>query len=139
MPAGHRDGFCAAYVRHRGHNHVAEAQWFADQDNFKFDRSANCQLPGTEKIDAGRADVSSNEAYRGLLGHSAGAAKAQRKIQSGARIFAMLWVDADGVRGYPYEAARLKWTQERRHAEGRHTPYIWYRLWPNDCLARLDK
>jgi hypothetical protein len=78
MPAGHGGGFCAAHMRSGRHDDVAEAQRFADQDNFKLNGSANGQLPGAEKIDASGADIASDEGYWRLLGHSASAAKAQR-------------------------------------------------------------
>ena len=41
IPAGHGGGLCAAYMRHCRHDDIAEAQGFADQHDFKFDRGAH--------------------------------------------------------------------------------------------------
>jgi len=52
MPARHSGGFRSANARHCGSDNVAEAQGLADQNDFKLDGGANCQLPGTKKIDS---------------------------------------------------------------------------------------
>ncbi len=110
IPSGHGGGLCAAYMSHGGHDDIAETQRFADQDNFEFDRSADWQLPGAEKINAGGTDVASNEGYGRFFWDSAGTAKAQREVQSRAGVFTMFRMDAHGMRGHPDEAARLSWT-----------------------------
>ena len=137
MPAGHGCGFRAADMGHGGHDDIAETQRFADQDNFEFDRSADWQLSGAEKINAGGTDVASNEGYGRFFWDSAGTAKAQREVQSRAGVFAMFRMDAHGMRGHPGETPRLSWTQERRDAKGRDARWIDERLWSKDRLARF--
>src|SRR5258708_3706872 len=61
IPAGHRSGLCTAHMRHGSNHHVPEAQGLAYQYDLKLDRSANRQLPGAEKIDAGCAHVALRE------------------------------------------------------------------------------
>jgi hypothetical protein len=116
MPAGHSCGLGAAHVRHSGHDHVAEAERFADQDNFKFDGSADRQLPGAEEINTGGTDVASHEGDGRFFRDSASSAKAQGEVQSGARVFPLLGMDADGVRGHSNETARIGWTKERSYS-----------------------
>jgi hypothetical protein len=67
-------------------------------------------LPGAEKINAGGADVASDEGSGRFLGHSAGSAKAQREIQSGAGVFPMFRMHAHSVRRHSDETPRLRWT-----------------------------
>jgi hypothetical protein len=138
VPTGHGSGLRAAHVGHGHHDDVAEAQRFADQDDFKFDRSANGELPGAEKIDAGRADVASDEGYGRFLGHSARTAKAQREVQSGPGVFPMFWMHAHGVRRHPDKSPRLRWAQKGRDAKGRDALQIRQRLRSRHNLARFS-
>ena len=80
IPAGHGCGFCPADIRHRYNDDVSESQGFADQHNLKLNRHANSEVLGAQKIDSCRADIASDQGYRRFLGHSAGAAKAQREF-----------------------------------------------------------
>jgi hypothetical protein len=113
IPTGHGSGFGAAHMSQGDHNDVAEAERLTDQDNFEFDGSAGWQLPGAEKIDAGGTDVASNEGYGRLFRNPAGTAKTQWEVQSGAGVFPMFGMDADGMRGHADKTPRLSWTQER--------------------------
>jgi hypothetical protein len=70
-------------------------------------------LPGAEEINTGGADVASNEGYRRFFSDSAGTAKPQGQVQSGARIFPVFGMDADGMGGDAGETPRLSGTQER--------------------------
>ena len=119
IPAGHGYGLGAADMRHSSHDDVAEAQRFADQDNFEFDGSADWQLPGAEKIDAGGTDVASDESHRRFFVDPASATKTQRKVQSRTGVFAMFRMDADGMSGHPDETPRLCGTEEGRNAKRR--------------------
>jgi hypothetical protein len=137
MPAGHSCGFGAAYMRHGGHDHVAEAERFADQDNFKFDGSADRQLPGAEEINSSGTDVASNKSNRRLFRHSASAAKTQGEVQSGAGVLTVFGMDADGMRGHPDETPRLSWTQERSYSKGGDAREIRQRQGTRHRLARF--
>jgi len=112
MPAGHSRGFGAAYMSHGSHDYVAEPERFADQNNFKLDGSSDRQLPGAEKIDSRGANVTSDEGDGRFFSHSGSTAKTQGEVQSGAGVFPMFWMDADGMRGYADETPRLSGTQE---------------------------
>jgi hypothetical protein len=114
MPARHSGGFGSANTRHRDSDNVAEAQGFADQNDFELDGGANRQLPGAKKMDSGGADVASDKRYRKFLGHSAHAAKTQGEVQAGARVFALLWMHAHGVRWHAHETPTLVRAQKRR-------------------------
>src|SRR5437763_1136946 len=117
MPARHGGRFCSAHTCHGCSDNVAEAQGFAYQHNFQFDRSANRQLPGTQKIDARGTDVASDQRYGKFLGHSASTAKTQRKVQAGTGIFTLFGMDTHGVRGHADKTPRLlrvqKWGQSQ--------------------------
>jgi hypothetical protein len=137
IPSGHGSGLGAAHMRHGGYDDVAEAERFADKDYFEFDRSADWQLPGAKEINAGGADVTSDESSGRFFGHSASSAKAQRKVQGRARIFPMLGMDAHGVCWHSDETARLRWTQERRYAKSRDVRQTRQRQGARHCLARF--
>lgn len=134
IPTGHGGRFCAAHMRHGGHNDVAEAEWLADQDNFEFNGCADRQLPGAEKINPSGADVASNEGYGRFFRDAASAAKTQWKVQSGARVFPVFGMDADGMRRDAHETPRISGTQERSNSEGGNARQIrqrqgtWHRL-----------
>jgi hypothetical protein len=137
VPAGHGGGFDAADMRPGEHHHVAEAERFADQHNFEFDRGTDCQLPGAEEVGTSGANVASHKGNGRFFWYPASATKAQREVQRGAGIFAVFWMDADGVRGHADKTPRLRWTQERRDAKGRDARKIRERLWSKDNFARF--
>src|SRR5229473_3780643 len=142
MPARHSGGFRSAYTRHRGSDDVAEAQRLADQNDFKLDGGANCQLPGAKKIDSGGADVASDKRYREFLGHSACTAKTQREVKAGTRVFALLWMHAHGVRWHTHETPTLGRAQKRRQAQLKDAGRIWNQLrssreFASCCLGRF--
>jgi hypothetical protein len=125
VPAGHSGGFGAAHMRARHHDDAAEAQRLVDQYDFKFERSADGEMSGAEKIDAGRTDVASNESDGKFLWDSRCSAEAQGKIQSSTGIFAMFWMDAYGVSRHADEAARLRGAKERGNTKRRDTRISW--------------
>ena len=137
MPARHGRGFGAAYMRHGGHDHIAESKRFADQNNFKLDGSTDRQLPGAKKINAGGADVASNEGYGRVFSDSARTAKTQWEVQSGARVFPVFGMDADGMRWNADETPRLSGTQKRSYAKGGNARQIRQRQGTRHCLARF--
>jgi hypothetical protein len=137
IPTGHGSRFGAAHMRHGGHNDVAEAERFADQDNLEFDGSANRQLPGAEKINPCGADVASNESYGRFFRDSASAAKTQWEVESGARVFPVFGMDADGMRGNADETPRLSGTQKRSYAKGGNAREIRQRQGTRHRLARF--
>lgn len=124
-------------MRHGGHNDVAEAERLTDQDNFEFDGSADRQLPGAEKINPCGADVACNESYRRFFRDSARAAKTQWKVQSGARVFPVFRMDADGMRGDAHETPRISGTQERSNPEGGNARQIRQRQRTRQRLAKF--
>ena len=136
-PAGHGGGLRSAHMRHGGDDDVAESQRPADQDDFQFDRGADREWAGTKKIDPGGADIASDKGDRSFLGHSPGTAKAQRQVQSGARIFPMLWMYANGVCGHPDETARLGRYGKRHHAQCRDARHIRDGLGAQSRFARF--
>jgi hypothetical protein len=137
IPAGHGSRLRSADMSHGGHDDVAEAKRFAYQHDFKLDRSASRQLTGTEKIDAGGADVAGYESDGKLLGHTAGSAKAKREIESGAGVFPMFWMNTHGVGGHADETPRLRRAQERRQAKRRDARRIGERKRSKCSLARF--
>jgi hypothetical protein len=137
MPPRHSDGFSSADARGRDGDDVAQAQGLADQNDFKLDGGANRQFPGAKKIDTRGTDVASDKGYREFLAYFANTAKAQRKVKAGTGVFALLWMDAYGVRRHAHETPRLLGTQKRRHAQRREAPSVWNQLWARLRLARL--
>jgi hypothetical protein len=137
MPAGHSRRLGAAYMRHGGHDNIAESERFADQNNFEFNGGADRQLPGAEKINAGGADVASNEGYGRVFRDSARSAKTQGEIQCGAGVFPVFRMDADGMRGNADETPRLSGTQKRSYAKCRNAREIRQRKGTRHRLARF--
>jgi len=121
MPSGHGGGFGAANMSARHHDDAAEAQRFIDQYDFKFERSANGEMPGAEKIHTGRTDVAGDESDGKFLWDSCRSAKTQGKVQSGAGIFAMFGMDAYGMSRHADEAARLRGAKERGNTKRGNT------------------
>jgi hypothetical protein len=137
IPTGHGSRFGAAHMRHSGHDHIAESERFADQNNFEFDRSADRQLPRAEKINPCGADVASNESDGRFFRDPAGTAKTQREVQSGAGVFPVFRMDADGMRGNADETPRLSGTQKRSYAKGGNAGEIRQRQGTRHRLARF--
>ncbi len=137
IPTGHGSRFGAAHMRHSGHDHIAESERFADQNNFEFDRSADRQLPGAEKINPCGADVASNESYGRFFRDPARTTKTQWEVQSGAGVFPLFRMDADGMRGNTHEAPRLSGSQKRSYAKCRNAREIRQRKGTRHRLARF--
>ena len=117
VPAGHSGSFGAADMSARHHDDVAETQWLVNQHDFEFERSASRQMPGAKKINSGRTDIASDKSDGKFFRNSLSGTETQRKIQSRAGIFAMLGVNAHGVRRDTDEAARLRRSEERGDAQ----------------------
>jgi len=114
VPAGGGGGFATLDVGAGGQDHIALAHGLADQDDFNFDGGSDGQRAGAEKVDAGGADVASNQGDGKIFGDFVDAAQAQGKFQGGARVFAMLGMDADGVSGHASETARSFWRKRSK-------------------------
>jgi hypothetical protein len=118
-PAGHRRGFVTQDVRARGQYHVAVTHWTADENNFQFNESSGIKLPGAQKINSRRADVSRDERYGKFLGHIVHTAQAQGQPECGARIFALLGVNTNGMCGNSGESPRLRVGSQRHRLQNR--------------------
>ena len=114
VPAGGGSGFATLDMGAAGQDYVAVAHGPADQDDFNFDGGSDGKRAGAEKIDAGGADVASDQGDGKILGDFVDAAQAQGKFQGGAGIFAMLGMDADGVSGHASETARSFWRKRSK-------------------------
>jgi hypothetical protein len=79
------------------HDHIAQAEGFADQNDFDFNRSACRELLGTEKINTCGADIPRDKSDGMIFWRSSGGAEAQREIECGAGVFAVLGKYADGM------------------------------------------
>lgn len=104
-PARHVRGFDATHARDGDGDDIAAAHRPADQDYFEFDGRIDFETLWAEEKHAGRADVSGYERDRIFFRDACHAAKAKRKPQRGARIFALFMEDADGVGGHAGETA----------------------------------
>jgi len=107
IPSGRSGGFAALHVSSGGEDNVAVAHRLADENDFYLERGADGERFGTKEVDAGGADVSGNESDGKTLGDVVDAAQSQRKLKGGARVFAVLRMNADRVSGDACEAARL--------------------------------
>jgi hypothetical protein len=90
-----------------GQHNTTVAHRLADQHNVNLKRSSNRERPGAEEVDACRTDIAGNKRYGKFLWSVVDTAESQWKLQAGARILAMLRVNADGVSWYASEATRL--------------------------------
>jgi len=136
-PAGHGGGLNAAHTGHGGEDNVAKAERPADENDFQLDGGAKSELLGAKEIDAGGADVASDESDGMGFGYSSGGAKAKGKIQGSARIFALLGMNTHGVGGHPGEATRKSGNGKRRKTQQGKTRRFGNRLWSWRGFARL--
>jgi len=64
----------ALHVSSSGENYVAVPHGLADEDDFDLQRSANDEVPRTQEIDTGGADVASDERDGKIFGYMVNAA-----------------------------------------------------------------
>src|SRR6202521_1467089 len=113
VPTGSGGGFGALHVSAGGEHDVAVTHGLADENDFELEQSSHGERPGAEEVDAGRADVPGNQSDWKFLGDGVNAAQAQRELEGGARICAVLWVNANSVCGYAGEAPGMGVRRER--------------------------
>ena len=107
VPTGRGGGFTALHVSRGGEDNVTVPHGLADENDFYLQRGANGERSGTEEVNACRADVAGNQSNGKFLRDVADAAQSQREPEGGARVFAVLRMNADGVGGHACEAAGL--------------------------------
>jgi hypothetical protein len=61
IPTGHGGRLAPLHVSPGGENYTAVAHRLADEDDFDLEGSANGEVPRTQEVDAGGADVASDE------------------------------------------------------------------------------
>ncbi len=120
IPSGRSGRFTALHVSSSVENNIAVAHGLADENDFYIKRSADGERFGAKEVDAGGADVSRNESDGKFLGDVVDAAQSQGKLKRGARVFAVLRMNADRVSGDACEAARLSLCRERSQTQMRH-------------------
>jgi hypothetical protein len=113
VPAGHGGGFHAAHMGHSNHDDVAQAQGFADQDDFELDGSISRKRFGAEKEDASGTDVPGDERDGSIFARAIDGTEAQGKIEDSAGVFAMFGMHPYGVSGNANEAPGLRGDQKR--------------------------
>src|SRR5258707_1227448 len=94
-------------MRPGGQHNAAVPHRLADENNVDLDRRPNWERPGAEEVHACGTDIARNERDGKFLGSVVDTAESQGELQGGARIFAMLRMNADGVSGYASKATRL--------------------------------
>lgn len=119
-PSGRGSGLTTLHASSGGENNAPAPHGLADENDFYLERGADDERFGAKEIDAGGADVSRNESDGKFLGDVVDAAQSQGKLKGGARVFAVLGMNADSVRGDTGEAARLSLRRERRQTQMRH-------------------
>ena len=107
VPTGRGGGFTALHVSRGGEDNVTVPHGLADENDFHLQRGANGERSGAEEVNAGRADVAGNQSDGKFLRDVADAAQSQREPEGGARVFAVLRMNANCVGGHAREAARL--------------------------------
>jgi hypothetical protein len=120
VPSGRGGGFAALHMSPGGEHYVAVAHRLADENDFYLERGADGERSGAKEVDACRADVTRNQSDGKFLGDIVDAAQSQRKLKGGARVFAVLRMNADGVGGDACEAARVSLWRIRRQMQMRH-------------------
>ena len=107
VPTGHGRGFAALHVSPGGEKNATVTHGLADENDIDLERSSDGEGPWAEEIDTSRADVARNQGDWKFLGDIVDAAQSQRELQAGARIFAVLWEDADGMSRHAGEPTGL--------------------------------
>ena len=74
IPTRHGGRLAALHVSSSGENYVAVPHGLADEDDFDLQRSANDEVPRTQEIDTGGADVASDERDGKIFGYMVNAA-----------------------------------------------------------------
>jgi hypothetical protein len=100
-------------VGHGDYNHVAQAHRLADQDNFELDRGSSGELLGAKKVDARGTDIARDESDGRIFARAIDGAQAQRKIERGAGILAVLGKDTYGMRWNAGKTTGLRRNEER--------------------------
>jgi hypothetical protein len=106
VPAGHGCRMNAAHMGVAGHDHVALAQGAAHQDNLQLNRGVYGEWLRAQEIDAGGANIASDQGDGKVFNDPADTLKLQRQLEAGSWIFTMLGVDPDGVRGHANKTPR---------------------------------
>jgi hypothetical protein len=116
-PAGHGGRFNTRDASFTDDDDVSPAHGAADENDFEFNLSFECELAGTKKKDAARTDVACDQSNGEVFGPAIHAAKTQWKAQGSSGIFAMFGKHADGVGRHSRKAAhRIEWL-EWHHAK----------------------
>src|SRR5712664_612004 len=120
VPSRRGGGFAALHVSSGGEDNVAVAHRLANENDFYLERGADGERFGAKEVDAGGADVAGNQSDGKFFGDIVDATQSQGKLKGGARVFAVLRMNADGVSGDACEAAGLTLYCERRQMQMRH-------------------
>jgi hypothetical protein len=120
VPSGRGGRFTALHVSSGGEDNVAVTHRLADENDFYLDRGADNKGSGAKKVDTCGTDVARNQSDGKIFGDIVDAAQSQWKLKAGARVFAVLRMNADGVSGDACEAAGLSLWRKRRQMQMRH-------------------
>jgi hypothetical protein len=124
VPPGHGGSLHAAYMSLGNHDHIAQAEGFADQNDFDLNRSACCELLGTEKVNTCGADIPRDESDGMIFRRASGGAEAEREIERRAGILAVLRENADGMGWNASKTAGLRGNEKGLQAESRGTVHL---------------
>ena len=119
MPSWGGCGVAALHAGAGGEHDVAVTHGLADEDNFELEQSSRGERSWAEEVDARGANVAGHESDRKLFGDMVNAAQAQGKLERGARVNAVLRVNADSVRGHAGKATGLLVCAERGQTQRR--------------------
>ena len=120
VPTGRGGGFTALHVSCGGEDNVTVPHGLADENDFDFEQSPGGKRFRAEEVDARGADITGDESDGKFLGDVVNTAQAQGELEGGARIDAVLRVNANGVRGHAGEAAGLRARRERAQTRWGH-------------------
>jgi hypothetical protein len=99
VPTGHGRGFAALHVSSGGEKNATATHGLADEDDIDLERSSDGERPWAEEVDASRTDVAGDQSDWKFLEDIVDAAQSQRELQCGARVFAVLGENANGMSG----------------------------------------
>jgi hypothetical protein len=106
-------GVAALHVSARREHDVAVPHGLADENDLELEDRTGRERPRTKEANPGGADVAGHKSDGKLFGDVVNAAQAQRQLEGGTWVDAMLRVHADGVSGYACETPGLPLRGER--------------------------
>jgi hypothetical protein len=117
IPSRGCSGFTAMDVGAGGEDYIAVSHRLTHQNDLDFERSSYRERSRAEEVDSGRTDIASNQGHRKIFGNVVHASESQRKLESSARILALLRNHTDSVRRNADEATRISFGRNAKKAQ----------------------